>query len=58
MMIGEKLMGKDSNYPCTLKVTGQVCENKQMMTGDSSGLLKTKKDNININHNLQQLSSP
>ena len=44
-MIGENVMGKASDYPCTLKVTGQFCENK-------------KKISININHNFHQPSSP
>ena len=39
MMIGENLMEKGSNYPFTLKVTGQVCEN-------------LKKISVNINHNF------
>ena len=29
MMIGKNLMGKGSDYPCTLKVTGQFCENQK-----------------------------
>ena len=29
MMIGENLMGRASNYLCTLKVTGQVYENQE-----------------------------
>ena len=32
MMIGEKLMGKGSDYPGTLKVTGQFCENQKKDT--------------------------
>ena len=29
MMIGKNLMGKGPDYPCTLKVTGQFCENQK-----------------------------
>ena len=29
MMIGENMIGKGSNYAYTLKVTGQVCENRK-----------------------------
>ena len=29
MVIGENMIGRGSNYACTLKVTGQVCENRK-----------------------------
>ena len=45
MIIGENMMGSGSNYVRTLKATGQVCENQKIIS-------------ININHNLQQPSSP
>ena len=38
------MMGKGSNYACTLKATGQVCENQNIAK-------------ININHNFHRLLS-
>ena len=38
------MMGKGSKHACTLKATGQVCENQKIAK-------------ININHNFHQLSS-
>ena len=32
MIIGENMMGRSSNYACTLKVTGQVFENQTMIS--------------------------
>ena len=29
MIIGENMMGRGTNYVCTLKATGQVCENQK-----------------------------
>ena len=45
MIIGENMMGRGSNYACTLKATGQVCEKQEMIS-------------TNINHNFHQLLSP
>ena len=32
MIIGEKMMGRGSNYACTLKATGQFCKSRPVST--------------------------